>query len=74
MLAVMMVSLHKLKVHVLENNEGLLDRDFATNEPFFESFGISCGIDLLDEDVPPRVPSVGEDVAAEGRGGGEAES
>ena len=37
------------QVHILENNEGLLDRDFATNKPFFDAFGITCGIDLLDE-------------------------
>ena len=30
MLAVFMVQLHGLRVHVLENNEGLLERDFAT--------------------------------------------
>jgi len=51
MLAVFMVQLHGLKVHVLENNEGLLDRDFKTYQPFFEAFGISCGTDLLDEDA-----------------------
>jgi hypothetical protein len=49
MLAIFMVQLHGMKVHILENNEGLLDRDYATNKPFFESFGITCGIDLLDE-------------------------
>ena len=51
MLAVFMVQLHGLKVHVLENNEGLLDRDYATNKPFFDAFGIKCGIDLLDPDA-----------------------
>jgi len=30
------------KVHVLENNEGLLERDFATYAPFYASFGLSC--------------------------------
>ena len=30
------------RVHVLENNEGLLERDFATYEPFYRSFGLSC--------------------------------
>jgi len=49
MLAIFMVQLHGMRVHILENNEGLLARDFATNKPFFESFGIQCGIDLLDE-------------------------
>ena len=51
MLAVFMVQLHGLTVHVLENNEGLLERDYATNKPFFEAFGISCGIDLLDDEA-----------------------
>ena len=51
MLAVFMVQLYGLKVHVLENNEGLLERDFATNKPFFDAFGIKCGIDLLDEEA-----------------------
>ena len=53
MLAVFMIQLHGLRVHVLENNEGLLDRDFATYKPFFEAFGIKCGAgvdDLLDPD------------------------
>jgi len=27
-------------VHVLENNEGLLERDYKTNAPFYERFGI----------------------------------
>jgi hypothetical protein len=49
MLAIFMVQLHGMRVHILENNEGLLARDFATNKPFFEAFGIQCGIDLLDE-------------------------
>ena len=30
------------RVHVLENNEGLLERDFATYAPFYASFGLSC--------------------------------
>ncbi|KAL3928165.1 MAG: hypothetical protein SGPRY_002510, partial [Prymnesium sp.] len=50
MLAVFMVQLHGLKVHVLENNEGLLERDYATYRPFFQAFGIRCGVDLLDQD------------------------
>eukprot|EP00966_Prymnesium_polylepis_P167168 3864451-Prymnesium_polylepis.1 len=40
MLAVFMVKLHGLTVHVLENNEGLLERDYKTNAPFYERFGI----------------------------------
>ena len=51
MLAVFMVQLHGLRVHVLENNEGLLERDFATYRPFFEAFGIRCGVDLLDPEA-----------------------
>jgi len=43
MLAVMMVQYHKLKVHVLENNEGLLERDFRQNRPFYERFNIKSG-------------------------------
>ena len=30
------------RVHVLENNEGLLERDFASYAPFYASFGLSC--------------------------------
>ena len=48
MLAIFMVQVHGMKVHILENNEGLLERDFDTNRPFFEAFGIRCGVDLLD--------------------------
>jgi len=51
MLAIFLVQLHGMRVHILENNEGLLDRDFAMNQPFFEAFGISCGIDLLEKDT-----------------------
>lgn len=52
MLAVMMVQYHGLKVHVLENNEGLLDRDFRQNQPFYDRFGIksSFGADGLADD------------------------
>ena len=38
MLAVFVVKFLKKKVHVLENNEGLLERDFATYAPFFKRF------------------------------------
>jgi len=44
MLAVMMVNLHGLHVHVLENNEGLLERDFRQNAPFYERFGIKSNL------------------------------
>ena len=45
------------QVHVLENNEGLLQRDYATNAPFYERFGIKSGTmmskaaDVGDPDV-----------------------
>ena len=45
MLAVFMVKLYNMKVHVLENNEGLLERDYATNAPFYERLGIKAGKD-----------------------------
>ena len=54
MLAIFAVQLHGMRVHILENNEGLLDRDYQTNKPFFEAFGIKCGIDLLDESCQVR--------------------
>ena len=31
--------LHGVKVHVLENNASLLERDYASNAPFFARFG-----------------------------------
>jgi hypothetical protein len=51
MLAVFMVKQFGLKVHVLENNEGLLLRDYATNAPFYDRFGIKSGKDLSDPDT-----------------------
>ena len=39
------------QVHVLENNAGLLERDFRVNQPFYERFGIKCGKDLNEEGV-----------------------
>ena len=52
MLAVFMAKIYGLKVHVLENNEGLLDRDYATNAPFYARFGIASGkgLDGLGDD------------------------
>ena len=50
MLAIFMVKLHGLRVHVLENNAGLLQRDYAQNKPFYEKFGIKSGYDLADAD------------------------
>ena len=43
MLAVFVVKFLKKKVHVLENNEGLLERDFATYAPFLSGFSIATG-------------------------------
>ena len=42
MMAVYTVKQLKKKVHVLENNEGLLERDFANYKSFYESFGLTC--------------------------------
>ena len=52
MLAIFMVKLHGMRVHVLENNEGLLERDYAVNKPFYDKFGIHSAKDLTDEEVP----------------------
>jgi hypothetical protein len=43
------VRLHGLKVHILENNAGLLERDAAAMAPFFHKFQIRCGKDLEDD-------------------------
>ena len=40
MLAVLMCTRFGKRVHVLENNEGLLERDYATYAPFFARFGL----------------------------------
>ena len=50
MLAIFMVRLHGLRVHVLENNAGLLQRDYAQNKPLYDKFGIKSGCDLNDKD------------------------
>jgi len=50
MLALLMVKLHGLRVHVLENNAGLLQRDYAQNKPLYDKFGIKSGCDLNDMD------------------------
>ena len=36
---------------MLENNEGLLERDYATNAPFYDRLGIKSGKDLMDPDA-----------------------
>ena len=51
MLAVFLVKLHGMKVHVLENNAGLLERDLRTQKPFYERFGIKAGNNLNDPEL-----------------------
>ena len=42
MMAIYTVKQLGKRVHVLENNEGLLQRDFKTYEPFYRQFGLTC--------------------------------
>lgn len=51
MMAIYTVKQLGKRVHVLENNEGLLERDFASYEPFYRSFNLSCNktIDLTSD-------------------------
>jgi hypothetical protein len=42
MMAIYTVVRLKKRVHVLENNDGLLQRDFKTYEPFYKQFGLTC--------------------------------
>ena len=42
MLAIYVAIHFKKRVHVLENNEGLLERDYANYASFYASFGLSC--------------------------------
>ena len=51
MLAIFMVKLHGCRVHVLENNAGLLQRDYKQNQPFYDKFDIKSGVDLNDPDA-----------------------
>merc|ERR1719230_1306797 len=51
MAAIFMVRLYGMRVHILENNAGLLQRDFAQNKPFYERFGIKCGQNLDEADA-----------------------
>ena len=51
MLAVYMARLYGMRVHVLENNEGLLERDYRQNKPFFARFGLKCSMDLADAEA-----------------------
>lgn len=41
MTSVIMTKGYDRKVNVLENNEGLLDRDFGKHKLFFETFGLT---------------------------------
>ena len=51
MMAIYTVKQLGKRVHVLENNEGLLERDFAAYEGFYRSFGLTCAksIDLTSD-------------------------
>jgi hypothetical protein len=46
MLAVFAVKHWKCKVHILENNRTLLDRDYADYEEFYRKCGVSSSKDL----------------------------
>jgi hypothetical protein len=48
MLAIFVKQLLSKRVHILENNEGLLMRDHATYKPFYELFGMTVA-DHIDE-------------------------
>eukprot|EP00966_Prymnesium_polylepis_P037616 873415-Prymnesium_polylepis.1 len=51
MMAIYTVKQLGKRVHVLENNEGLLERDYASYEGFYRSFGLTCNktIDLTSD-------------------------
>ena len=49
MLAIFMVKLFNVRVHVLENNAGLLQRDYLQNKPFYDKFDIKCSANLDEE-------------------------
>ena len=40
-----------MRVHVLENTAGLLQRDFAQTKPFFDKFDINCSYNLDDDNA-----------------------
>lgn len=58
MLAVLMCTRFNKRVHVLENNEGLLERDYATYAPFFKLFGERSAIELAASHRPIAMHSV----------------
>ena len=51
MLAIFMVRLFGMRVHVLENNAGLLQRDYEQNKPFYDKFGIKSSVSLDEDDA-----------------------
>ena len=57
MLALYFVKAHGKRIHILENNEGLLQRDFEDAKKFFELFKkeggepITCSNNLYDDDA-----------------------
>jgi hypothetical protein len=51
MLCIFMVRLYGLRVHVLENNESLMLRDYNDNKPFYDMFDMKSGTDLADPDA-----------------------
>jgi hypothetical protein len=52
MLAIFTVKLKSKRVHILENNEGLLERDFKTYKPFFDRFNLKSNKQLdLSSDI-----------------------
>ena len=55
MCAIFMVKLFGMKVHVLENNAGLMERDYQQNKPFYDKFGITSGTSLDEDEVPDIV-------------------
>ena len=54
-MCIFMVKLFGMKVHVLENNAGLMERDYQQNKPFYDKFGISSGTSLDEDEVPDIV-------------------
>lgn len=51
MLAVFAVRIFNKRVHILENNAGLLERDFSDFEPFYKRFDMTCCKDFGDADA-----------------------
>ena len=52
MMAIYTVVQLKRRVHILENNEGLLQRDYKTYEAFYKLFGLTCSKTVdLESDI-----------------------